>query len=112
MIILGATVLVLGGLMTIILTFFGPSSNLSFGNKIGVIFVEGLITDPEPVVSQLVAFKKDNGIKAIILRINSPGGGQRTSVRRWASRARACVARCGVCRMAAVWAVIALRTSS
>ena len=75
LIILGITVLLLGTVMIIILRIFGPSSNLSFGDRIGVIPIEGSITDPEPIVSQLVDFKKDKGIKAIILRINSPGGG-------------------------------------
>ena len=75
-IILGITVLFLGMAMTIILTiFFGPSSSLSFKEKIGVIPIEGAIMESETIVSQLVNFKKDDGIKAIILRINSPGGG-------------------------------------
>lgn len=75
LIILGITVLFLGVIMTIILTIFGTSSKISFSNKIGVIPIEGPITDSEPIVSQLVNFKKDKRIKAIILRIDSPGGG-------------------------------------
>ena len=75
LIILGITVLVLGTVMIIILGIFGPSSNLSFGDRIGVIPIEGSITNPEPIVSQLVNFRKNRRIKAIILRINSPGGG-------------------------------------
>jgi protease-4 len=75
LIILGITVLLLGTVMIIILRIFGPPSNLSFGDRIGVIPIEGSITDPEPIVSQLVNFRKNRRIKAIILRINSPGGG-------------------------------------
>jgi len=75
LIILGITVIFLGLVMTIILQFFGPSSGLGFGDKIGVIPIKGPIMDSEPIVSQLVDFKKDKGIKAIILRIDSPGGG-------------------------------------
>ena len=75
LIILGITVLLLGTVMIIILRIFGPSSDLSFGDRIGVIPIEGSITDPEPIVSQLVNFRKNRRIKAIILRINSPGGG-------------------------------------
>jgi protease-4 len=74
-IILGIAGLFLGVLMTIILTFFGPSTNLSFGNKIGVIPIEGPIMESRSIVSQLVNFRKNKGIKAIILRIDSPGGG-------------------------------------
>jgi len=73
--ILGLTGLFLGLVITIIFMISDQSPNLSFGDKIGVISVEGPITDSEPVVSQLVDFKKDKRIKAIILRINSPGGG-------------------------------------
>ncbi len=74
-VILGITVLFLGGVMALILNFFGPSSPLSFGDKIGVIPIEGPITDSGPILSQLVKFRKDEHIKAIILRIDSPGGG-------------------------------------
>jgi protease-4 len=54
---------------------FVPSSELSFGERIGVIPVSGPIMDSQEIVSALVKFKKDKSIKAIILRINSPGGG-------------------------------------
>ncbi|MFH0844255.1 MAG: signal peptide peptidase SppA [Pseudomonadota bacterium] len=73
--IIGVTVLFLGIAMALILNFFGPSSNLSFGNKIGIIPIVGKIADSDPIVSQLVEFKKDSRIKAIILRIDTPGGG-------------------------------------
>ncbi|MDB9823246.1 signal peptide peptidase SppA [Deltaproteobacteria bacterium] len=75
LIILGITALFLVMVMTVILNFFGPHSSLAFSNKIGVIHIEGTISDPEPVLSQLAEFKNDKGIKAIILRIDSPGGG-------------------------------------
>jgi protease-4 len=74
-VIIGATAVFLGLIMALIITKFGPSVSLSVGNKIGVIPIEGTITDSAPVLSQLNNFKKDNGIKAIILRIDSPGGG-------------------------------------
>jgi protease-4 len=74
-IILGITVIFLGVVMALILQFFGPSSSLAFGDKIGVIPIKGPIMDSGPIVSQLLDFKKDKGIKAIILRIDSPGGG-------------------------------------
>jgi protease-4 len=73
-IILGAVGLGLGLIMALILIFFGSSGNFSFGNRIGVIPIQGNIPDPEPIISQLIKFKKDDRIKAIILRIDSPGG--------------------------------------
>lgn len=72
--ILCAAILVLGIVMSVILSLTGPSKGLSFGDRIGVITVEGIIADPDPVLKQLVDFRKDGRIKAIILRVNSPGG--------------------------------------
>ncbi|PKN65344.1 MAG: signal peptide peptidase SppA [Deltaproteobacteria bacterium HGW-Deltaproteobacteria-15] len=72
--ILCAVVLVLVIVMSVVLSLTGPSKGLSFGNRIGVISIEGMIVNPEPFLKQLVEFKKDGRIKAIILRINSPGG--------------------------------------
>lgn len=45
------------------------------GDKIGVVDLEGLIVTPEVVVRQLKRFGDDDSIKAIILHINTPGGG-------------------------------------
>lgn len=74
MAILCAVFLVLGATMIIILKTVAPSSSLSFNEKIGVIPIEGVISHSRPITSQLVKFKKDKDIKAIIVRINSPGG--------------------------------------
>ncbi len=46
-----------------------------FGSKIGVVDLEGVILDPSSVVQQLKKFADDDSIKAIILHVNSPGGG-------------------------------------
>ncbi|HEY1265174.1 MAG TPA: signal peptide peptidase SppA [Terriglobales bacterium] len=46
-----------------------------FGDKIGVVDLEGVIIDPGVVVGQLKKFGDDSSIKAIILHVNSPGGG-------------------------------------
>ena len=51
------------------------SSFTSFGDKIGVVELEGVILDPGTVVPQLKKFGDDDSIKAIILHVNSPGGG-------------------------------------
>lgn len=72
--ILAGVGLVLGIAMIIVLKVFTPSSSLSFSSKIGVIPIEGAISDSQAIAEQLRRFTKDKGIKAIILRINSPGG--------------------------------------
>jgi protease-4 len=74
-IILGITILILVIVITLVHKFSGASSGLSFSNKIGVISIEGDINSSWTVLSQLVEFRKNRGIKAIILRIDSSGGG-------------------------------------
>ena len=58
----------------------GESASLhGFGDKIGVVDLEGVILDPSIVVPQLKKFGDDDSIKAIILHVNSPGGGAAAS---------------------------------
>jgi protease-4 len=46
-----------------------------FGSKIGVVELDGVILSPKLVVKQLKQFADDDSIKAIIIHVNSPGGG-------------------------------------
>ncbi len=48
---------------------------LARGEKVAVIPISGLISDSEPVVESLKKFGKDDSVRAIVLRIESPGGG-------------------------------------
>lgn len=45
------------------------------GDKVAVLPVTGLIADSEGTIEQLKKFAKDDSVKAIVLRINTPGGG-------------------------------------
>jgi protease-4 len=45
------------------------------GEKIAIVEVRGVILDPQPIVEKLVKLRKNEKIKAIVLRIDSPGGG-------------------------------------
>jgi protease-4 len=51
------------------------TSMSAFGDKIGVVDLDGVILDPKTVVGQLKKFGDDDSIKAIIIHVNSPGGG-------------------------------------
>ena len=51
------------------------SSFSGFGDKIGVVDLDGVILDSDTVVSELKKFGDDDSIKAIIIHVNSPGGG-------------------------------------
>src|SRR5581483_12372069 len=44
------------------------------GPKIGVVDVSGVITEARHAVGQLHELRKDKSIKAIVVRIDSPGG--------------------------------------
>src|SRR5512135_2998600 len=46
-----------------------------FGDKIGVVDLDGVILDSTTVVQQLKKFGDDDSIKGIIIKVNSPGGG-------------------------------------
>jgi len=75
LIILGIAILCFGTLTAIVLSLSRSTLTLSFSNKIGVIPINGVIRDADAITEQLIAFRDDKQIKAIILRINSPGGG-------------------------------------
>ena len=55
----------------------GEQSSFSstFGDRIAVVDLEGVILSPKTVVDQLKRYGDDDSIKAIILHVNSPGGG-------------------------------------
>ena len=50
------------------------NSNDTNENSIAIVNIDGVIVESDKIVKALDAFNKDVNIKAIILRINSPGG--------------------------------------
>jgi protease-4 len=50
-----------------------------FGDKIAIVDLEGVILTPKDVVEQLRKYSNDSSIKAIVLHVNSPGGGAAAS---------------------------------
>ncbi|HVP57302.1 MAG TPA: signal peptide peptidase SppA [bacterium] len=54
---------------------FAPERDtISLGSKIGLVEVTGTIVSPSPVVDDILRFARDDAIKAVIVRIESPGG--------------------------------------
>ena len=51
------------------------SLNLPGGERVGVVLIEGVISDSSVIVDQIDEFANDDGIRAVVLRIDSPGGG-------------------------------------
>jgi len=52
----------------------GQSGALSFGDKIGIVALEGPIFSSERVIYELNKMTERSDVKAIVFRINSPGG--------------------------------------
>ena len=53
----------------------GRTSRFAFGNKIAIVEVRGAITESSGIIEEIHQYQEDEGVKAIILRIDSPGGG-------------------------------------
>ena len=47
----------------------------AFGDKIAIVEIKGVITQSSGIIEELQIYLEDEGVKAIILRIDSPGGG-------------------------------------
>ena len=74
------------GVVSTLFTGSGPTSSFSRGN-IALIRMNGLIsasgggtlfsgagTSPESIINQIIAADNDSSVKAILIRVNSPGG--------------------------------------
>lgn len=66
---------VLAGSIAFISYRRGKASGPVFGDKVALLEVKGMIIDVQPVIEQLMKFTKDDSVKAIVFRIESPGGG-------------------------------------
>ena len=53
----------------------GRGRGFSLRDKIGVVNVEGIISDSVEITEQLDEFGRDDSIIAVVLRVDSPGGG-------------------------------------
>jgi protease-4 len=62
-------------LLTLLAAISSMDANIGFTEKVGVVEITGIITDPKNVINSIKQFRKDDSVKAIVLRIDSPGGG-------------------------------------
>ncbi|OIP28485.1 MAG: signal peptide peptidase SppA [Deltaproteobacteria bacterium CG12_big_fil_rev_8_21_14_0_65_43_10] len=56
------------------ITYTSGNTVLAMGDKVAVVDTKGVIKDSTTIIEQLLRFKKDKSVKAIVLRIDSPGG--------------------------------------
>jgi protease-4 len=74
----GVFLLFVVAVVTLVYFSFGSRDEESFsgfGPKIGVVELEGVILSPKQVVKQLKQFADEDSVKAIVIHVNSPGGG-------------------------------------
>ena len=69
---------VLAGMFFLMIAAFsigrGNSGELSIGQKVAVVPLEGEITDSREVIDAIHKYANNSMVKAIVIRINSPGG--------------------------------------
>jgi protease-4 len=72
----GRKILLIVCIVIAVIIFAATISGMFTGSasKIGVVEIEGTITDLKDVMADIVRFKEDDSIRGVIVRINSPGG--------------------------------------
>ena len=53
----------------------GVDRNDTGGEKVGVVDITGTIIDGQRTIKEINQFRKNEAVKALVIRINSPGGG-------------------------------------
>ncbi len=62
-------------LLSLIFKVSGTRTQFVSGEKVGVVEVTGVILDSKEIIENIKTFREDKTVKAIVLRIDSPGGG-------------------------------------
>lgn len=77
-VILGMGLLVLIGIIFFVvvygLGFFRGSDSFGLTAKVGVIPIEGVISDAKEIIDQIKEFDENDKIRAVVLRLDTPGG--------------------------------------
>jgi protease-4 len=72
----GAFVLLAIALAAIVLTFSGGDGReFAFSDRIQVVDIDGELVQSKPILEQLKRYEDSNSVRAILLDIDSPGGG-------------------------------------
>jgi len=75
-VVIGAIMVVfIGAVLLLTLMFRRETPSFALGDKVGVVEITGVITDSKEVIREIKYFVEDGGVKAIVLRVDSPGGG-------------------------------------
>jgi protease-4 len=64
-----------GVLFFLVLSYFtGDGADFSAKEKVGVVLVKGFIGDSKDIVDKLDEYNRDESIRAVVLRLETPGG--------------------------------------
>ncbi|MBI4825757.1 MAG: signal peptide peptidase SppA [Nitrospirae bacterium] len=67
--------IIITAIIVIISLFTAVTGKIPLGDKVAVVRVEGVIMDSKSVIEELKDYASDISVKAIVLRVDSPGGG-------------------------------------
>jgi len=78
-IIYGLLLMLFIGVVFLIVAYFvasltGEKRVLSSKDKVGVVMIKGVLNESSQINDQLEEYDRDNNVKAIVIRIDSPGG--------------------------------------
>ncbi|MDD5099359.1 MAG: signal peptide peptidase SppA [Syntrophales bacterium] len=77
-VIIGICLLVLIGMVFFMVIYglglFRGADSFGLGERIGVVRIEGIIGDAGEIVDQIKEFAEDKSIRAVVLRLDTPGG--------------------------------------
>ncbi|MBJ6800010.1 signal peptide peptidase SppA [Geomonas propionica] len=60
--------------VAVVTSLIGDRDTLAGGDGIGIVELKGVIVDGQEIIRQLRSMKKDEHAKAVVLRVDSPGG--------------------------------------
>jgi protease-4 len=76
----GAFVLLAVVALSLVIAYGGQSGGeFAFGDRIQVVEIEGELVDSRPIIEQLKRYEDNKSVRAILLNVDSPGGGVATS---------------------------------
>ena len=68
-------VIFVGAIIALTLLLRRETPTFALGDRVGVVEINGVISNSKEVIGWIKTFADDGGVKAIVLRVDSPGGG-------------------------------------
>ena len=68
-------VVFVGSIIVLTFMFRRETPSFALGDKVGVVEINSIISNSREVIKGIRSFVEDAGVKAIVLRVDSPGGG-------------------------------------